>query len=290
MLIRQKPETGIHWSQHSLHVLMASRQSILQKAFRNRDKKMAKKVHTKKMIEEAIDHPDQHQSSGKYVSDAVYGALDGIVTTFAIVSGVVGADLNPSIILILGFANLLGDGISMAAGSYLSEKSEQDYHRQEYEREKWEVENFPKAEKEEIRQIYKRKGFKGKQLEEAVETITSDKDRWIDTMMVEELGIIEENKSPNTVALTTLTAFVVCGFLPLLAFVFIHFVPSFDVIPPFTLSIIITSITIFVVGALRSLFIAKKWFVAGMEMLLVGGFASAVAYIIGYLLKGLGTV
>lgn len=266
---------------------MSSRQSLLQKAFRNRDKALAKKQHTKSMIKKAIAHPDEHQSSGKYLSDAVYGALDGMVTTFAIVSGVVGANLDLGIILILGFANLLADGFSMAAGSFLSSKSERDYHRQEYQREKWEIKNFPEAEVEEVRQIYKRKGFTGKDLENAVKTITSDEDRWLHCMMVEELGIIEDDKTPSTIALITFGAFVTCGFVPLLAYILINAIPALASLNPFVTSCILTGAAIFTVGALRSYFIAKKWYWAGLEMFVIGGAASAVSYAIGYFLQGL---
>lgn len=264
-----------------------SRIEKAKKAFKQKDKKLSKKAHNKKAIQQSLhDHHEEQDMTGKYHGDAVYGALDGMVTTFAIVSGVVGADLDLSIILILGFANLLADGFSMAAGSYLSTKSEQDYHRQEYNRERWEVENYPKGEIEEIREIYRQKGFKGKDLERAVEIITSDKERWIDTMMVEELGILQENKSPWIVGGVTLAAFVICGFLPLVTFVILYFIPEFNA-DPFLLSCLITGVSIFIVGALRSIVIAKNWLQAGLEMLLVGGAASAVAYYIGYFLKGL---
>lgn len=266
---------------------MNSRHSILKKAYRKNDKNLAKTQHSKAKIQKAIAHPDEHQSSGKYVSDAVYGALDGIVTTFAIVSGVVGADLNLGIILILGFANLLADGFSMAAGSYLSVKSEQDYHQEEYNREKWEIENYPKGEIEEVRQIYKKKGFEGKDLEKAVQIITSDQERWLRCMMIEELGILSDDKAPTKVAFVTFAAFVICGFIPLIAFIILNSIPALQNLNAFLISSILAALTIFTVGALRSLFIAKKWFWAGMEMLLLGGLASTVAYAIGYFLRGL---
>ena len=263
-----------------------SRQSFLHNAFRKKDVSMSKKGHTKEAISEALEHPAEHQSSGKYLRDAVYGALDGTVTTFAVVAGVVGADLSPGIILILGMANLLGDGFSMATGNYLSLKSEQDYHQEEYNREKWEVENYPKGEEEEIRQIYKAKGFEGEDLEKVVKVITSDKERWVKTMMIEELGIITDHKSPIKAALVTFFSFLLCGSLPLLTFVLIYFFPS---IKPqsFLISCIITGIAIFSVGSLRSLIIAKTWLVAGLEMLFVSGTAATVAYFVGYFLKGL---
>jgi VIT1/CCC1 family predicted Fe2+/Mn2+ transporter len=260
---------------------MTSREQLVRKAFRKKDVKLAKKAH-----DDLHFHPDEHQTAGKYLGSAVYGALDGTVTTFAVVSGVVGADLSLQIILILGFANLVADGFSMGASNYLSIKSEQDYHKEEYNREKWEVENYPKGEEEEIREIYKLKGFTGKDLDRAVEIITSDKDRWVKTMMVEELGIIQDDLNPFYAGAVTFAAFIVCGLIPLLAFLFINFFPALEE-NAFLISCVITAISIFVVGSLRSLIIAKSWFKAGMEMLLIGGAAATVAYGIGYLLKGL---
>lgn len=262
---------------------MSSRESLIRKAFRDRNVALTKIAHKIP----AHSHPgENHTASGKYLGSAVYGALDGSVTTFAVVSGVVGAELDLSIILILGFANLVADGFSMAASNYLSLKSESDYHREEYNREKWEVENYPKGEVDEIRQIYKNKGFKGQDLERAVEIITSDKERWIKTMMIEELGIITEQKSPFLAGLTTFIAFLICGLIPLLTFILIYFFPELEK-NAFLISCIITAISIFVVGSLRSFLIAKAWYQAGLEMLLVGGAAASVAYGVGYLLRGL---
>jgi len=260
---------------------MRSRKSLVRQAYQEKDVKLTKKAHAL-----SHTHADEHLSAGKYLGSAVYGALDGTVTTFAVVSGVVGADLNLHIILILGFANLVADGFSMAASNYLSIKSQRDFHKEEYNREKWEVENFPEGETDEIRQIYKEKGFKGKDLERAVEIITSDKERWLKTMMVEELGIIEENINPVIAGAVTFTAFLICGLIPLLTFVLIYFFPALEE-NAFLISCLVTALSIFVVGSLRSLLIAKTWFKAGLEMLLVGGAAATVAYGIGYLLRGL---
>ena len=96
---------------------------------------------------------------GGYLRDFVYGANDGIITTFAVVAGVAGANLSASVVLILGFANLLADGFSMAMSNYLGEKSNRDFVATERGREEWEVERLPEEEREEIRKIYRAKGF-----------------------------------------------------------------------------------------------------------------------------------
>src|SRR3989344_9708993 len=112
---------------------------------------------------------------GNYLRDMVYGANDGIVTTFAVVAGVAGAELGINVVLILGFANLLADGLAMAIGNYLGTKSEDEYITKERAMEEWEVDHLPDLEKKEIESIYRKKGFKGKDLVRVVAVITGDK-------------------------------------------------------------------------------------------------------------------
>jgi len=262
--------------------LMASRLRKARKAYKTGDLEEAKKAHTKKVIQ----HEESEVGAGRYIKDYVYGALDGIITTFAVVSGVTGASLTATIILILGFANLLGDGISMSIGNYLGTKSEMDYYNKERDRESWEVDNYPEGETEEIRQIYMKKGFTGKDLEAAVKVITSDRKLWIDEMMKEELKLMKEEKSPRVAAAATFLAFVIAGFIPLVSYVASL---SFPIIVPFSfeIAVVLTAITIFMVGSARSLIIDKKWYMAGLEMLLVGGAAAVAAFYIGFFVSGL---
>ena len=128
------------------------------------------------------------------LEDFVYGATDGAVTTFAVVAGVIGASLSPSIVLILGFANLFADGLSMAVGNYLAAKTRLEYIEKARRREEWEIDNIVEQEKQEIREIYTKKGFKEELLEEIVRIITSRRKVWVDTMMKEELGLIEDRQ------------------------------------------------------------------------------------------------
>ena len=257
-----------------------------RKAYKQKDTAEAKAAHTKEAIQQSIQHSEEAHGVGQYIGPAVYGASDGIVTTFAVVSGVVGASLSPGIILILGFANLLADGFSMATGSYISKKSERDYVKEEYERELWETKQFPEEEKLEIREIYKKKGFTGKDLDRAVEIITSDTHRWVETMVTEELGLKMEDIDPLKSSLVTFGAFVAAGFMPLFTYVLSYAYPSL-LHNAFTISILITGSTLFFVGSLRTLIIGKKWYWNGFEMLLIGGSASAVAYAVGYFLQTL---
>ncbi len=256
-------------------------------AFRDRDTKASQKAHSPEAIKAAME--PHSTGSGAYISEAVYGALDGVVTTFAVVAGVAGAKLSAGVVLILGFANLVGDGLSMAVGSYLSTKSRHEYETSERNRERWEVENYPEGEIQEIREIYARKGFNGDDLDRAVQVIPSNKDVWVETMMNEELGIIKEEGHPFFNGLSTFLAFIIAGFVPLMSFVLGLAFPNISGIS-FEISLTLTAVTLFVVGSLKVLVTKTNWWRSGLEMLLVGGATALGAYFVGYLLQGLAKI
>lgn len=221
----------------------------------------------------------------KYLGEFVYGGIDGSVTTFAVVSGAVGAGLDSSIIIILGFANLLADGFSMSVGAYLSKKSERDNFRRHRDQEYWEVDNIPDIEKEEIRVIFREKGFRGDLLEQVVETITGDRDRWVGVMMKEELGMIEEAKSPLAIGAVTYASFLAVGFIPLLVYVW-DYVFGFpgDL---FLWSSILTSVAFLIVGLLKTYITDTSRIKGILETLVLGVIAASVAYFVGDFLEKL---
>lgn len=227
-----------------------------------------------------------HTGQGKYLKSVVYGGLDGTITTFAAVAGVAGASLSPGVVLIMGLANLLADGLSMSIGDYLSSKSESEYEAAERAREAWEVDNFPEGEKRELEEIYMARGMAEQDARDVVEIIAKDKKAWVDTMMVEELGIMPDEGSPLKNAAATFVSFALFGFLPIAAYVLGIFVPSIAPIR-FTLACILTGATLFSLGALKTTITGKSWIVSGLEMLFVGGIAAAAAYLVGVLLGGL---
>ena len=161
-----------------------------------------------------------------YLKDLVYGANDGIITTFAVVAGVAGARLEPRIVVILGFANLLADGFSMGASNFLSIRSDEDVRRMK--------------------------------------------------------GLDSVEPFPGRHSLATFLAFVVAGVVPLMSYVVI--------VGPdqrFPLAIGLTLATLFVVGAARSLVTRMPWWRSGLEMLIVGSVAAAVAFGVGAFVRGL---
>ncbi|WP_435358618.1 VIT1/CCC1 transporter family protein [Haloarchaeobius sp. DFWS5] len=169
---------------------------------------------------------DDVTDSGRYIAEIIYGANDGIVTTFAVVSGVAGAALDPGIVLVLGAANLFADGFSMGMSNYLSRRSEIDY-----------------------------------------QAAAGDE-------------AVDDGKTPGKTALATFLAFVAAGWMPLAPYIV-------GVEPLFELSVVVTGIAFFVVGASRSLVTERAWHRNGGEMLVVGMLAASVAYVVGDLLAGL---
>jgi len=221
-----------------------------------------------------------------YLPDFIYGAIDGTVTTFAVVSGVAGAELSSGIVIVLGLANLVGDGFSMAASNYSGTRVEQQLRQRMRSREAHEIETYPEGEREEVRQIFMSKGFEGEDLDNVVRVITSDKERWIDTMMTEEMGIGHSQRSPIKAAIATLVAFIIVGFIPLMSFVLQAIWPA-SVGDAYLASVILTAIAFFCVGAVKSRFVDQHWLVSGIETLALGGSAAALAYLVGWSLSGL---
>ena len=221
-----------------------------------------------------------------YVRDFIYGAVDGAITTFAIVAGVAGAGLSSSVIIILGFANLLADGFSMAVSNYLGTRAENQHRIKIRNRELEEIKRFPEGEVEEIRQIYARKGFEGRILDDAVDVITSDEKTWVDTMVQEEFGLSLQSHDPLKAGLATFGAFCLVGFIPLMTYVANWLSPGL-IDYAFGLSAGLTVIAFFIVGAMKGRFVDQGWLVSGLETVAIGGIAAGMAFGVGLLLKGL---
>jgi len=215
-----------------------------------------------------------------YLRDWIYGGIDGIVTTFAIVSGVVGARLSPHIILILGTASLVADGLAMAAGDYLATRSEhEEFHRAEAI-ERRHIATFPEGEREEVREILRASGIPGDLLDRVVASITADRDLWVRIMLRDEYGLPDAVRSPWRAAVSTFSSFIVCGLIPLIPFVA-------GLKDAFGTACFVTGLMFVIIGALKSRWSIRPWWYSGLATLAIGGGAASVAYVIGTWLRGL---
>lgn len=266
---------------------MSDRKQEAQQGFENKDVEASKKAHTKEaVVHDITKHHEKHARSGQYLGEFVYGGIDGAVTTFAVVAGAEGASLAPEIVIILGFANLIADGFSMACGAFMSEKANREYIEKERKREEWEVENVPEGEIEEVREIYRQKGFKGEDLEKAVKVITSDKKIWVDTMMVEELGLMEDGKNPILAAGLTYFGFLIIGIIPLLSYVLAYYYPFFQS-GTFAIAIFLTIVALSIVGVVKRVITKSDLWRSIFETVFIGGAAAFIAYYIGFFLRSL---
>ena len=212
--------------------------------------------------------------------DWVYGAIDGAITTFAIVAGVVGADLEARVALILGVANLVADGVSMAAANYVGTRAEVDELARTRAMEERHVDADPEGEREEIRQIFQRKGIAGEPLERLVTVITSRRRLWVETMLAEEFGLSSATRSPLRAALSTFGAFQLAGLVPLLPF-------AFGLPNAAETAAAMTGAVFFAIGSIKSRWSPKSWLASGLETMAIGLSAAGLAYLVGYVLQAL---
>ncbi len=217
-----------------------------------------------------------------YLRDWIYGGIDGAVTTFAVVAGVVGAELSAGIVLILGVANVLADGFSMAASNYSGTKAEIDDYKRIRQIELRHIRQHPEGEREELRQIFAAKGFTGEELERMVGAFSKNEEIWLETMLTEEYGLSNVRRSPLLAGVATFLAFLVCGAVPLAPFVL--GLPNAAEIATAA-----TGVVFFAIGAMKSRWSTQPFWSSGIETFVIGMGAAILAYGVGVVLRGLAT-
>lgn len=229
-----------------------------------------------------------HLEGGELIRQVTFGLNDGVVSIFALLAGLVGAGQSSETILITLLAASVAGALSMAAGEYVSNKSEADFYRHEIEQERLEIELCPHVEKEELRLIYSRKGFNGTLLENIVENISQDKELWVNEMVVDELGVTDVNpESGFKTSFVILLAFLGGAAFPTVPYILagplgLHSRGTFIA------ATCVTVIGLFGAGALKKFVTGVNWFKSGVEMLAVGFFAFSISYVIGLLIPGAG--
>ncbi|MFH0714645.1 MAG: VIT1/CCC1 transporter family protein [Candidatus Diapherotrites archaeon] len=229
-----------------------------------------------------MDSRKTHWRKGMFLGEAILGFQDGIVSNLGIALGVAGGLANPKAVVIAGIAAVFAEGVSMLFSQYSSSKAVQEFRQSEIEKEKEEMRDIPKVEREEIRQIYRAKGFKGKLLEEIVDKICSNDKVWLKTMEREELTFLppHESSALKEAAVVGFAA-IVAGLIPIIPF---FLLPISSAIP---VAIAAALIALFAMGAFKAKKFGGSFWKRGVELMAIGLAAALIGYVIGYLLGGM---
>lgn len=218
-----------------------------------------------------------HVPGGRSVRDLVFGANDGLVAAFAVVSGVHGALVSTRIVLLAGLAELIGGTLAMGLGAFLASKSEREFILAERAREEYEVQHFPDEERREVRAIFEAKGFRGDALDAILRQVTADPKFWVDTMMSEELGLgTTPSGSPLRSGIVTGLSYALGAAFPVLPYALPVAVSS-----AFAVSVALTLAALFGAGATKTLITGRPWLRSGLESLFIGALAGAATFMAG---------
>lgn len=216
-----------------------------------------------------------------YLGDAVLGSIDGTITTFAVVSAVVGGGLSGAVILVVGLANLIGDGFSMGASNYLKARSDEERHTQVRREAGDTIARDPAGERDRMRGSLRHKGFRGELLDQAVDVVTRSRLRWEEMRLALDGKLGQKEGRPVLCGLATFLAFVTAGAIPLLPFLVMRQVRT----RAFLISTAFALATFFLVGVLRGRVLGVRPLRSGLQTLIIGGGAAALAYTVGALLR-----
>lgn len=257
-----------------------SRVDQARKGYLTKDFRKVHQSHYPDTIHHSIHHNESHVSSFN-LPEIILGGQDGLVNVLGVILGVAAATVSSKIIIVAGLAATFAESVSMAAVAYTSRIAEADYYQSELEREKWEIDNVPNGEKEEIKALYENYGFKGKVLDEIVSRLTSDKKIWLKVMMEQELKLEPiDRKQVLPTALIVGVAALVGSLIPLAPFIFLPVKQAIFV------SLAISSITLFIVGYYKAKqTLGRQLIKQGIEMAVIGMASAMVGYLVGSLFK-----
>jgi len=226
-------------------------------------------------------HPGEQVNKESSIREIIFGAEDGFVSTLGLVLGMASATNDSRVVIIAGAVYVIAEAFSMSAGTYLSSKAEKEYYQSKVNKENWEIDHIPDAERKEIRDIYYDKGFRGGLLSSIVSKITSNRKTWLKVMMDEELHVFPSKIDPIKDSIAMFFASIAAGLVPLLPFILLP--PSQSV----AVSIVVTLLALFLAGAFKGRFVDMDWKRSGAEMLIVGAIAAAIGYGVGLISGGL---
>jgi len=222
-------------------------------------------------------HTEHHEeaSRGAAVRNFVFGTSDGLVTVLAFVAGVSASLSTRRLVLMAGVAEMFAGAVSMGLGAFLGTRAERDWYERERKREELEVAKIPHLEKEELREIYRKKGLDGETLERVVDAFTANEKRWVDIMMSEELGLQPVDSSPLSAGLVVGLSYVLAAAVPLVPYLFLVGVSAL------LASAAITGAALAGVGVAKARLTQRPALRAGVETLLTGLVGSAICWAIG---------
>ena len=226
-------------------------------------------------------HRELHITGGSVVRDLVFGANDGLVAAFAVVTGLRGAATGTHLVFVGGLAELIGGTIAMALGAWLATRSAREFFQAEERRELDEIDRFPDEERAEIRRAFAEEGFSGDILERVVAHVTADRHRWLKTMMDRELGLTPiAADAARRAGVATGIAYALGAAMPTLPYAL------FSLDRAFPASIGLTLLALFGIGAVKTKVTAKLWWRSGLESLAIGLGAATATYLAGRLVGG----
>ncbi|MEM4255500.1 MAG: VIT1/CCC1 transporter family protein [Candidatus Norongarragalinales archaeon] len=231
---------------------------------------------TKFDLEKHLEEEHHELGRGGLLRDSILGGQDGLVNVLGIVLGVAAATLETRVVIIAGLAATFAESLAMAAVAYTSTKAERDFYWNQYEKEKAEIEAGSPTEVEEVRELYRRKGFGGKLLETVVKKITSSKKVWLDFMMHEELKLDRpDGNSPSKSAVVVGVSAFIGSLVPLVGFFFL------PVKWAMVFALVFSSFVLFAAGVVKAKLTVGSWWKTGLEMTAIGMLAAVSGYAIG---------
>jgi VIT1/CCC1 family predicted Fe2+/Mn2+ transporter len=228
-----------------------------------------------------LEHKHTSLNTASNLRAAVFGINDGLVSNMSLILGIAGANLNQHYIVLTGIAGLLAGACSMGAGEYISVRSQREVLEYQIAIEKQELDEYPEEEMEELSLIYQARGFSVEEADQLSRLIINNPNTALSSLARDELGLNpEEMVSPIGAMLASFFSFSIGAFIPLVPFLFGNYSSNLFI------SIIFTSITLFLIGGLLSLLTNRHPLLSGLRMFLIGASAGAITFIIG---KWLGT-
>ncbi len=223
----------------------------------------------------------KQSSGGRYLKNIVYGGIDGIITTFAVIAGGAGAALSSSILLVLGLANVLADGFSMGFGDMVSSRAENEVHAKDQQRLSYMLDHDLEQASKEIKAHLKVKGLSRTDVETMTRIILKKKPLALQALMERQNGRGGGINDRIVIkSLYTFSSFILFGSIPLLTYVVAMIVPEIRPLS-FVINCVLTACTLFMLGAVKTKFTGRNWFLSGLEMLGMGGVSAVIAFVVG---------